>query len=69
MRDGYDFSHAEKNPYVKGEKIPITIRLDSKVVNYFKLLSKEVNMPYQTIINAYLTDCAIKERKLTLHWD
>ncbi len=69
MRDGYDFSLAEKNPYVKGEKIPITIRLDSKVVNYFKLLSKEVNMPYQTIINAYLTDCAIKERKLTLHWD
>ena len=69
VREEYDFSNGERNPYPKREKSTITIRLDRKTVEYFKAISDEVNMPYQTIINAYLTDCAKKQKKPVLSWD
>jgi predicted DNA binding CopG/RHH family protein len=68
MREEYDFSNGAKNPYVKPQKATVTIRLDKATVDYFKKLSEEVNMPYQTLINAYLADCATKRRKPTLVW-
>jgi predicted DNA binding CopG/RHH family protein len=58
----------EKNPYVKQMKQPITIRLDSSTVAYFKNLSEELGMPYQNLINLYLRDCALNRRKLKLKW-
>ena len=69
MRDEYDFSNGNKNPYVKPQKTTITIRLETKTVDYFKSLSSEVNIPYQTLINSYLTDCASKKRKVSIVWD
>ncbi len=60
MRDEYDFSNAKRNQYVKHEKISVTIRLNVDTVRYFKGLSKEANIPYQTLINAYLADCVVK---------
>ena len=69
MREEYDFSSAVKNPYAKPQKTSVTIRLDTATVDYFKALSAEVNMPYQTLINAYLSDCAAKKRKLVIAWD
>lgn len=68
MREEYDFSNGEKNPYVKPQKATVTIRLDKATVDYFKGLSEEVNIPYQTLINAYLTDCAARHRRPTLSW-
>lgn len=68
MRDEYDFSSGVKNPYTKQQKTTVTIRLDKTTVEYFKSLSEEVSMPYQTLINAYLTDCATKRRKPVLAW-
>ena len=68
MRDEYDFSEGIKNPYVRPQKTSVTIRLDTTTVDYFKGLSEEVNMPYQTLINAYLADCAAKRRKPVLAW-
>jgi len=70
MRDHYDFSKmkGKKNPYTKHLKQPVTIRLDKDSVNYFKAMSEEVGIPYQTLINLYLRDCAMSERKLDLHW-
>ena len=68
MREEYDFSDGVKNPYVRAQKTSITIRLDKSTVDYFKNLSEEVNIPYQTIINAYLADCAAKRRKPSLVW-
>ena len=56
MREEYDFSDAVKNPYVKPAKATVTIRLDKATVDYFKSLSEQVNMPYQTLINSYLED-------------
>lgn len=70
MRKHYDFSSmkGKKNPYIKYLKQPVTIRLDTDSVEYFKSLSEESNIPYQTLINLYLRDCVINHRKLQLQW-
>lgn len=68
MREEYDFSEGMKNPYIRPQKITVTIRLDKATVDYFKRLSEEVSMPYQTLINAYLADCAARQRKPVLTW-
>ena len=68
MRDEYDFTDAVKNPYVKPAKTAVTIRLDKATVEYFKGLSEEVNLPYQTLINSYLADCAAKKVKPSIDW-
>jgi predicted DNA binding CopG/RHH family protein len=68
MRKEYDFSAARKNPYAAQLKKQITIRLDEESVNYFKKISEEVGMPYQSLINLYLRDCAATQRKLDLSW-
>lgn len=68
MREEYDFSKGIKNPYIKPQKTTVTIRLDKATIDYFKVLSEEVNIPYQTLINAYLAECAAKQRKPVLTW-
>lgn len=69
MRDEYDFSKGVKNPYMKQAKTTVTIRLDNATVEYFKNLAEQVNLPYQTLINSYLADCAAKKKKPELVWD
>ncbi len=68
MREEYDFSKARKNPYATQLKKSITIRLDEDSVGYFKAISEEIGIPYQTLINLYLRDCATSHRKLNLRW-
>ena len=70
MRDHYDFSkmRGRKNPYVKHLKQSVTIRLDRDTVSYFKSLAGDVGIPYQTLINLYLRDCALNRRKLDMKW-
>ncbi|TNG94781.1 BrnA antitoxin family protein [Testudinibacter sp. TR-2022] len=70
MKPEYDFSNAVKNPYAKNlkSKKVVTIRIDDESVDYFKQLSKEMNMPYQTLINLYLRDCVKTGRKPVLQW-
>jgi len=58
----------EKNPYIKHLKHPVTIRLDKDSVAYFKAMANELGMPYQNLINLYLRDCAINQKKLMLKW-
>ena len=68
MRKEYDFSKARKNPYASMLKKSITIRLDEDSVSYFKSVSEEVGIPYQSLINLYLRDCAASHKKLNLSW-
>ena len=68
MRKNYDFSKAKKNPYAAQLKKPVTIRLDETAIAYFKGISEEVGIPYQSLINLYLRDCAASGRKLDLSW-
>lgn len=68
MKDEYDFSSAKKNPYAQRLKKQITINLDSDVIEYFKTQSASSGIPYQTLINLYLADCAANNKKLNLSW-
>ena len=68
MREEYDFSNSIKNPYTKYLRKSVTIRLGVDVIEYFKELSKETDIPYQTLINLYLKDCVQSERKLNIEW-
>ncbi len=68
MRAEYDFSKAVKNPYAAQLKKQITIRLDEESISYFKSISEDVGIPYQSLINLYLRDCAASNRKLNLKW-
>lgn len=68
MKDEYDFSKARKNPYAKRLKQKVTIRLDAPTIEYFKTLSESTGIPYQTLINLYLRDCAASKRELSLDW-
>jgi uncharacterized protein (DUF4415 family) len=70
MKNHYDFANmkGKKNPYVKHLKQPVTMRLDRDSVDYFKSLAEETGVPYQTLINLYLRDCAMSHRKLKMQW-
>jgi len=68
MRKHYDFSTAKRNPYAKRLKKPITIRLDEGTIGYFKQLAEETELPYQSLINLYLRDCAASGRRLSMSW-
>ena len=68
MKDNYDFSQSIPNPYAKRLKKQITIRLDENTVDYFKDLAEDKGIPYQSLINMYLRDCAEKHRELNINW-
>lgn len=70
MRDEYDFSNMEgkRNPYAKMLKKQITININNEAIEYFKGEAERTGIPYQTLINLYLTDCAKNNRKLDLSW-
>ncbi len=68
MREEYDFSNAKKNPYAAQLKRQITINIDRATIDYFKAQSESVGIPYQTLINLYLRDCAVNKRQLDLSW-
>ena len=68
MREEYDFSKGVKNPYAKKLKKQISINIDGGVIDYFKQQANETGIPYQTLINLYLADCAEKKKKLKLDW-
>lgn len=68
MRKNYDFSKSKKNPYAGRLKKQVTIRLEEGTVAYFKSLAEELGIPYQTLINLYLRDCALSGRRPSMAW-
>ena len=69
MREEYDFSNARKNPYAAQLKRQSTINIDGSTIDYFKAQSETAGIPYQTLINLYLRDCAVNKRELKLAWE
>ena len=65
MKAEYDLSKlkSRKNPYASQLKKQITIRLDEDSITYFKIVSEEVGIPYQSLINLYLRDCLAQNRR------
>jgi uncharacterized protein (DUF4415 family) len=68
MRKEYDFSKGKRNPYAKQLKQSVTMRIDRTTVDYFKGLAAELDVPYQTLINLYLRDCALSGRRPAMTW-
>jgi uncharacterized protein (DUF4415 family) len=60
---------SRKNPFSAKLKKQVTIRMGDDVISYFKSLSEETGIPYQTLINLYLRDCVANKRKPALSWD
>ena len=69
MKDEYDFTKARKNPYAKQLKQQITINIDGDTIDFFKAKSEKCGIPYQTLINLYLSDCKEQNRELELKWN
>jgi len=70
MKKEYDFSKmkSRKNPYASKLKKPVTIRLSEDVIDYFKGMAEDSGVPYQSLINLYLRDCANQHRKVDIRW-
>jgi uncharacterized protein (DUF4415 family) len=68
MRAEYNFTKAKKNPYAGRLKRQVTIRIDAATITYFKDLAQSSGIPYQTLMNLYLRECAASEKKLALRW-
>lgn len=43
-------------------KKQITINIDIDIIDYFKDQSEDTGIPYQTLINLYLYDCASNKK-------
>jgi len=71
MRNEYDIENLNprKNIYVKKLKKQITINLDEEVILYFKEQAENIGIPYQTLINSYLSDCVKNNRKPVMKWN
>ena len=69
MRNEYDFTNAEKNPYTRKEKVSVTIRIDQTSIDYFKQLATETGTPYQTLINSVLADCTARKLRPSTVWN
>jgi predicted DNA binding CopG/RHH family protein len=68
MRKSYDFSKGKRNPYARRLKKQITIRLDEDTLAYFKGLAEDTEIPYQTLINLYLGECARSKKRPSMRW-
>lgn len=64
----FDFSKAVKNPYAKKLHRKITMNVDDDALEYFKDQSSKSGIPYQTLINLYLVDCAKAKKELEISW-
>lgn len=68
MKEEYDFSKASKNPFAKKLKKQITINIDIDTIDYFKAQPEYSGIPYQTLINLYLSECAEQKKQLQVSW-
>lgn len=70
MLEEYDIKNLNprKNPYAQKLKKQISINIDNRVIDYFKEQAQATGIPYQTLINLYLIDCAEKKKKLNISW-
>ena len=70
MREEYDIAklNPRKNTYAMKTMSQININIDTDTIDYFKRLSEKTGMPYQTLINLYLKDCAKNKKEPNLSW-
>ena len=69
MQDSYDFSKSVKNPYRRKSKKQLTIRLDEDTIDYFRSLTGQSCIPYQSLINLCLREYVAEKKTLRLEWE
>ncbi|MEI8027803.1 MAG: antitoxin [Pseudomonadota bacterium] len=70
MKKEYDFAKMKevKNTYPKRKKKLVGINLSPEVIDYFKKLADDSQIPYQKLIDLYLLDCVKSKKKISLKW-
>jgi predicted DNA binding CopG/RHH family protein len=70
MKKEYDLSKMKSrpNPYAKRLKKQLTIRMGVDIIAYFKEMAAQTGIPYQNLINLYLRECVLSQRKLQMKW-
>jgi len=70
MKAEYDLSKMKrrKNPYASKLKKQITIKVGTDILEYFNSLSEQTGIPYQQLINLYLRECVVEQKKPMLQW-
>ncbi len=68
MRKEYDFSKGKRGAYNSKTKRQVTINIDEGTISYFKKLAEDTGISYQNLINLYLRECAVEEKKPTINW-
>jgi predicted DNA binding CopG/RHH family protein len=70
MLEKYDIDklNPRPNPYAKELKKQVTIKISPSVIDYFKAQANKLGIPYQTLINMYLSDCVKNKRELKMTW-
>ncbi|MFZ2410622.1 MAG: hypothetical protein WAW23_03535 [Candidatus Methanoperedens sp.] len=70
MKNEYDLSKMKSrpNPYAKRLKRQLTIRMGVDIIDYFKSMALQTGIPYQNLINLYLRECVMSQRKLQMKW-
>lgn len=65
----YDLSKMKKrpNPFAKRLKKQVTISLVINVIEYFENMAQEAGISSQELINIYLQDCVVSQRKLSIN--
>ena len=64
MRDGYDFDGGRPNPYAERLRKPAASTTDASAIDCFKEEPRRTGIPYQTIVNMYLGQCAAEGKHL-----
>ena len=68
MKREYNFKNAKTNPYAVHLRKQISIRLPVNTIEFFKKKAQETNIPYQKLMDMYLSDCATQGLKPSIKW-
>ena len=68
MNKEFDMTNATRGTMGKKPKQQVTIKIDADTIAYFKKLAVRSGIPYQSLINLYLTDCANNKKELYMVW-
>ena len=68
MRKEYNIAslNPRRNPYYRKLREQAAVRIWPEVIAYFMAEARSTGIPYQTLINMYLKDCADKKKKLNI---
>ena len=70
MKNEYNLEKmkSRRNPYAARLEKQLTIRMGVDIIAYFKAMSAQTGIPSHNLINLYLRECVLSQRKLQMRW-